>query len=299
MITAAAGNKPPNDPCVPSTVGSRTGSIRFRSPASLQTSDDGARASSGTMSARRRLAFVAMLVIGGLAPLIEAGPVLFRRAPGRHPRRAARRTKLAGAVDMPPGTELVFMVAHGAGAAHASSRRCRTLIDEQTITPRLLQSRALAGASACLAPVLRLLPERFRRPHRHQGLAGRAGDRRPDRKLHRGRLVHASSIPITTLALVGTARSGRLAGAGGAVDRAASPSLARHLPAVDPQVCRGDRRGGLDDQRPHRRLLLQHADAEAVRGQTATTATSATASSIYLDAHAAVHAQADRRCASR
>ena len=70
---------------------------------------------------------------------------------------------------------------------------------------------------------------------------------------------------VTTLALV--AGLGSQAGrAGGDLDRRLRLA-GKTLSAGDPQACRGNRRSRLDDHRPHRRFLLQRADAETVLGR--------------------------------
>ena len=55
----------------------------------------------------------------------------------------------------------------------------------------LLFDGAVAGVPACHPAALRLLPERFRRPHRHQDHAGRRGRRR----LHRQRAADHVVVP--------------------------------------------------------------------------------------------------------
>ncbi len=124
-----------------------------------------------------------------------------------------------------------------------------------------LQSGALAGTPACVAAVLHLLPERFRRPYRQQGVAGGTGDRRPARQLHRSGVVRHHLFDHHA----GAGRHAGLAArrAGGAVDGRLRRAGA-DLSALDPQICRGDRGGRLHGQWPHRRQLFEHPGAKTV-----------------------------------
>ena len=128
-----------------------------------------------------------------------------------------------------------------------------------------LQPDPLAEPLARGAPVLGVLPERLRRPHRQPRDADRTGDARD-----------ASSRCITgvwyilvygTSALMLLASRRPLAGAADRalvrrLSRAAAPVRAAHA-----RPLQGDVRGALDADRAHRRQLHQHPHRQAVRAR--------------------------------
>ena len=139
-------------------------------------------ASSSISPGRRSGRSSLLLVIGGLAGAVDAGALLVGRLADRHARLGRRRQtlfadhwpELAGLL------ALLLVIAHRGhdrlGAGRAADHRAGLLLDG-----------ALAVVPARHRAALRLLPERFRRPHRHQDHAGRRGGRR----FHRQRAADA------------------------------------------------------------------------------------------------------------
>ena len=137
-----------------------------------------------------------------------------------------------------------------------------SVLEEQVISPELLQPHPLAELSPADGPGLHLLPERLRRPARAEGPAGRPGDRRPDnddpadllvlRHLHHPHRHHP--------------RRDRLAHVGRARPVDARLCLDHpQPPAEDPRERPGDGGGALGRLRPRRRQLHQHPLGQAVR----------------------------------
>ena len=170
-----------------------------------------------------------MLVIGGIAPLIEAGLFYFvgrlvdilDQLPGERSWHALWNAA---------GPELVFMIAVGAGAAHRRRRRCRTLVDEQTITPgfyNLVRWQAHRHVS------------RQSYAFFQNDFAGRiatkvwqAGQATGDLMENFIEVVWFMLVyTVTTLALV-AGLDLRLAGAGGALDRLLRLVARHYLPSI-------------------------------------------------------------------
>ena len=187
--------------------------------------------------------------------------VLFRRAAGRHSRPAARRAQLARAV----GRRRPRTAVHGrrgAGHPHHRSSALSALVDEQTITPgfyNLVRWQAHRHVS------------RQSYAFFQNDFAGRIATKVWQAGQATGDLMESFIevvwfmivYTVTTLALV-AGLDLQAGGTGGDLDRRLRLA-GQALSAGDPQACRGDRRGRLDDQWPHRRFLFQRADAEAVR----------------------------------
>ena len=160
---------------------------------------------------------------------------------------------------------------HGDDAAADARRRAAAAADLRRptrwsattrIDPEPRRPGALAEPLARDPPVLDLLPERLRRPHRQQGDAGGRGDRdgrQPDdrRGLVRGGLRR------------GRGRRARrhgpaAAGADRDLDGRLRAALRWTMPLVDPRL-RGGVGGALGDDRADGRQLHQHPDAEDLR----------------------------------
>ena len=122
--------------------------------------------------------------------------------------------------------------------------------------------RPLAEPLARHPPVLELLPERLRRPHRQQGDPGRRGDRDRGQPRHRRGLVRRHLR-------AGRGRGARRHGPGAAgPDRDLAGALRgalRLVDAADRRGVRGGLRGQVGDDRPHGGQLHQHPDPEDLR----------------------------------
>ena len=178
-----------------------------------------------------------MLVIGGVAPLIEAGlfyfvgrlvDILADELPGDRSWQALWNAA---------GPELVFMIATVL-VLRTIVEALSDLIDEQTITPGFSQSRALAGASPRLASVDAFFQNDF--AGRIATKVWQAGQATGDLMESFIEVVWFMLVyTVTTLVLVAglDLRTGR---ARGVVDRAVRYRR-QPLSAGDPKARRGDR----------------------------------------------------------
>ena len=200
--------------------------------------------------------FVALFAAGFVVALLDSTiPVFMGRIvtliTATPPRRAVRDILAA-----PPrhGGGAAGRAAAGAGLAEPD----RQPGDRgQRVEPHPLAEPLVRGA-----PVLGVLPERFRRPHRQPRDADRAGDPRDAGRADHERLVHPGLRHER-------AHSAQLRRSGaGAAGRAVVPRLsgdAARAGAAHARPLQGRLGRALDAHRAHRRQLHQHPDGEAVR----------------------------------